>query len=38
MKRRNPIARDLRSAKYRPRVVKSKKTYTRKTKHKEHNR
>jgi hypothetical protein len=31
--KRNPIARDLRTAKYRPRVVQSKKTvYSRKSK------
>jgi mRNA-degrading endonuclease toxin of MazEF toxin-antitoxin module len=35
MKRRNAIARDLRSpsGKYRPRVVRSRKVYTRKVKH-----
>lgn len=35
MSRRSPIARDLRTPKYRPRIVKSKKTYSRKIKHKE---
>jgi hypothetical protein len=34
MARRNVIAKDLGSGKYRPRVVKSKKTYSRKAKHK----
>ena len=29
----NAIARDLRTSKYRKRVVRSRKTYTRKTKH-----
>lgn len=33
MKRRNAIARDLRTPKYRPRVVRSRKTYSRKVKH-----
>lgn len=33
-KRRNIIARDLRTPKYRPQVVKSKRLYTRKQKHK----
>lgn len=32
-KRHNPIAKDLRSQKYRQRIVKSKKPYTRKGKH-----
>ena len=31
---RNHIARDLRTSKYRKRVVRSRKTYTRKAKHK----
>lgn len=30
--KKNPVARDLRSPKYRKRVVRSKKTYTRKKK------
>lgn len=34
MARRNDIARDLRTPKYRMRVVKSAKAYTRKVKHK----
>jgi hypothetical protein len=34
-KRRNTIAQDLRSPKYRPRIVRNKKAYTRKAKHKE---
>lgn len=33
MKTRNPIARDLRSTKYKVRIVKSKKAYIRKPKH-----
>ena len=33
MKRRSSEARDLASTKYRPRVVRSRKTYTRKLKH-----
>jgi len=32
--KRNAIAKDLHTAKYRQRVVRSKKVYTRKTKHK----
>ena len=32
--KRNPIAKDVRSPKYRPRVIKSRKAYTRKVKHK----
>jgi stalled ribosome alternative rescue factor ArfA len=32
-KRRNTVAADLRTPKYRPRVVKSKKVYSRKGKH-----
>lgn len=35
--KRNLIARDLRSSKYRPRVIKNKKTYSRKVKHKKQN-
>jgi hypothetical protein len=35
MARRNVIAKDLGSRKYGPRIVKSRKTYTRKVKHKE---
>lgn len=34
MKKVNPVARDLHSAKYRPRIVKNKKKYTRKVKNK----
>lgn len=34
MAQRSPMARDLASAKYRQRVVKNRKVYTRKTKHK----
>jgi hypothetical protein len=34
MKRRNPIAQDLRTPKYKVRVVPSKKVYKRKEKHK----
>lgn len=34
MRTRDPVARDLRTPKYRPRVVKNKKKYTRKAKHK----
>jgi hypothetical protein len=34
MKKRNPLAKELRTPKYRPRVVRDRKTYTRKTKHK----
>ena len=34
---RSPIAKDLRSPKYRMRVVKNKKAYSRKTKHKSEN-
>jgi stalled ribosome alternative rescue factor ArfA len=32
-KRHNAVAADLRTAKYRPRVVKSKRLYSRKAKH-----
>lgn len=35
MKKRNPIAASLREGQYKPKKVKSKKTYTRKIKHKE---
>lgn len=34
LKRRNPIARDLRTPKYRMRVVESKLSFSRKVKHK----
>lgn len=34
IKKRNPIAKDLRTPKYRPRVEKDPDLYTRKTKHK----
>lgn len=33
MRRRSQITRDLRSPKYRPRVVRSRKLYTRRKKH-----
>ena len=32
MSKRNPIAQDLRTPKYRPRIVKSKRVYSRKRK------
>ena len=32
LKKRNPVAKDLKTPKYRPRVVKSKKAYDRKQK------
>lgn len=35
VRKRNPVARDLRTPKYRLRVVKSKKLYSRKAKHPE---
>ena len=33
MKTRNPMAQDLRTPKYRKRIVRSRKAYTRKAKH-----
>lgn len=35
LKPRNPVAKDLRTPKYRMRIVESKVKYTRKSKHKE---
>jgi hypothetical protein len=37
MSKRNPIAQDLRTPKYRPRIVKSKRIYNRKAKHEKTN-